>query len=78
VPNRIEKLALVTYVPGSPAVPYQPAYCIPNTLDYPIRTMGVNRTNSGTTGMLANSTQSDSYVTVVLPSNQLLEGINSL
>lgn len=31
MPNRLEKKAISTYVPGTPAVAYQPAYCIPNS-----------------------------------------------
>lgn len=42
MPNRIEKFATITYIPGSPAVPAQPRYCIPIT--HTVYTMGVNRT----------------------------------
>lgn len=49
MPNRLEKRALTTYVPGTPAVAYQPAYCIPNS--------GV--TSSGLVGSTSTSASSE-------------------
>lgn len=70
MPNRIEKFASVTYIPGSPAVPAQPAYCIPETIT--VYTAGVSRATGtsvsadGAAGRYEGA-YNDSYLTWVAP-----------